>query len=91
MEHLHRILRLKTILLWLNELTPKEKYIIIHRFGLFPNRFNTTATFWCIILALSLKKGVEKYPILAGYNHFLAIKWLVFHVLFGSSSRGLAR
>ena len=37
MEHLHRILRLKTILLWLNELTPKEKYIIIHRFGLYNN------------------------------------------------------
>ena len=37
LEHLHRILRLKTILLWLNELTPKEKYIIIHRFGLYNN------------------------------------------------------
>ena len=37
MEHLHRILRLKTILLWLNELTSKEKYIIIHRFGLYDN------------------------------------------------------
>jgi len=37
MEHLHRIIRLKTILLWLNELTAKEKYIIIHRFGLYNN------------------------------------------------------
>ena len=35
MEHLHRLLRLKIILLWLNELTLKEKYIIIHRFGLY--------------------------------------------------------
>ncbi len=34
-EHLHRLLRLKIILLWLNELTHKEKYIIIHRFGLY--------------------------------------------------------
>jgi len=41
MEHLHRILRLKTILLWLNELTPKEKYIIIHRFGLYNNEPQT--------------------------------------------------
>ncbi|MBN2332940.1 MAG: sigma-70 family RNA polymerase sigma factor, partial [Deltaproteobacteria bacterium] len=35
MEHLHRVIRLKTIFLWLNELTHKEKYIIIHRFGLY--------------------------------------------------------
>ncbi|MEA2108255.1 MAG: sigma-70 family RNA polymerase sigma factor [Pseudomonadota bacterium] len=41
MEHLHRILRLKTILLWLNELTPKEKYIIIHRFGLYDHEPQT--------------------------------------------------
>jgi len=41
LEHMHRVLRLKTILLWLNELTSKEKYIIIHRFGLYGNEAQT--------------------------------------------------
>lgn len=41
LEHLHRVIRLKTMLLWLNELTAKEKYIIIHRFGLYNNEPQT--------------------------------------------------
>jgi hypothetical protein len=39
----------------------------------------------------SLLKGVEKYPILAGYKYLLAIKWLVSRILFGFCSRALAR
>ncbi|MBN2232245.1 MAG: sigma-70 family RNA polymerase sigma factor [Deltaproteobacteria bacterium] len=34
-EHLHRVIRLKTILFWLRELNHKERHIIIHRFGLY--------------------------------------------------------
>jgi RNA polymerase sigma factor (sigma-70 family) len=34
-EHLHRVIRLKIILLWLRELNHRERHIIIHRFGLY--------------------------------------------------------